>query len=115
MRSRATYAVIAVSCMLGCGSSVPPPNDAWAAAQADLGRAEAAGASGIPDAKLQLRLAQEDLRRARALIGHDNARATTLTEVARTEAQLALSLTRAAAAQEDAQKAATELQKEESR
>jgi hypothetical protein len=46
----------------GCGSSVPPPNDQYAAAQADVGRAQSAGAPEIPDAKLHLQLAQEDLQ-----------------------------------------------------
>jgi hypothetical protein len=107
------YGAIALAAAVGCGSSVPPPNDAWAAAQTDLGRAEASGAQANPDAKLQLQLAREDLRKARALIGNDNERATTLTVLARTEAQLAQSLANASAAQDDAHKAATELQKEE--
>ncbi|MBV9946249.1 MAG: hypothetical protein JOZ69_05325, partial [Myxococcales bacterium] len=33
----------------GCASRVPPPNDQWAAAQADVGRAQAGGAPDVPD------------------------------------------------------------------
>jgi hypothetical protein len=77
---------------LGCGASFPPPNDDWAAAQTDLGRAQAGGAPGVPDAKLHLKLAEEDLSRSKQLIDHDNRRATTLISLARVEAQLALSL-----------------------
>jgi hypothetical protein len=113
MRSSILYAAIALAGAVGCGATIPPPNDAWAAAQADVGRAEASGATANPDAKLQLQLAREDLRKAKALIGNDNERATTLTELARTEAQLARSLANAAQAQDDAHKAATELQKQE--
>ncbi|HEY6463264.1 MAG TPA: DUF4398 domain-containing protein [Polyangiaceae bacterium] len=113
MRSSILYAAVALAGAIGCGASIPPPNDAWAAAQADVGRAEASGAAANPDAKLQLQLAREDLHKAKALIGNDNERATTLTELARTEAQLARSLTNAVHAQDDAHQAATELQKQE--
>jgi len=91
--------------MWGCGTSMPPPNDAWAAAQADVGRAQATGAPSNPDAKLHLELAMEDLDHAKRLINSDNERATTLTEVARSEAQLALSLTKEAAERAAAQQA----------
>jgi hypothetical protein len=89
----------------GCGSSVPPPNDAWAAAQTAIGRAQAGGSDGVPDAKLQLQLAVEDLRHAKSLIGVDNARATTLCAVSNSEAQLALSLANQAKADADAKAA----------
>jgi hypothetical protein len=95
---------------IACGASVPPPNDAWAAAQADVGRAQAGGAPQSPDARLHLQLAQEDLQRAKQLIGNDNERATTLTEVARSEAQLALTLAKSSAAEDNARRAATDLQ-----
>ena len=52
----ATVALISLI-TAACGSSLPPPNDEWAQAQADLGRAEAGGAPGVPDAKLHLQLA----------------------------------------------------------
>jgi hypothetical protein len=43
-----------------------------------VGRAEAGGAPAVPDAKLHLQLAQEDLQKGKALIGNDNKRAATL-------------------------------------
>jgi hypothetical protein len=96
---------------LACGAAVPPPGDQWAAAQADVGRAQAGGAPENPAAKLHLQLAQEDLQAAKQLFDHDNERARSLTELARAEAQLALSLAKDGAAQIDATKAQTDLQK----
>lgn len=96
---------------LACGSSFPPPNDEWAAAQADVGRAEAGGAPNVPDAKLHLQLAQEDLSKSKALIDNDNRRAADLIAVARVEAQLALSIAKQQLAEAEAQKAAADLAK----
>ena len=107
----AMIAVLLGATLPACGGSVPPPNDEWAAAQADVGRAEAGGAPDVPDAKLHLQLAQENLQKSKALIDDDNVRATSLIAVARVEAQLALSLAKAQQATEQAQQAQQELQK----
>jgi hypothetical protein len=104
----ASLACIA-SFALACGSSFPPPNDEWAAAQADVGRAESGGAPNVPDAKLHLQLAQEDLQKSKALIDNDNRRASDLIAVARVEAQLALSMAHQQQAQDAASKAAADL------
>ncbi len=88
--------------MLACGGSLPPPNDEWAAAQADVGRAQAGGAPSVPAAKLHLQLAQEDLAMSKQLFDRDNRRASTLVALARTEAQLARSLSKEAIAQNEA-------------
>jgi hypothetical protein len=97
---------------LGCGGSIPPPNDAFAAAQADVGRAQAGGAPEVPDAKLHLQLAQENLQRAKRLMGTDNDRATSLCGVATSEAQLAFALAREAQAEYQARSAQAKVQKE---
>jgi hypothetical protein len=107
--------LISVSLVLGglgaaCASNVPPPNDQWSAAQVDVGRAQAGGAPTVPDAKLHLQLAEEDLQKGKALIGNDNKRASTLIALASTEAQLASSLAQAAQAQSEAQQAQDSLQ-----
>lgn len=94
-----------------CGASFPPPNDQWAAAQTDIGRAEAGGAPDVPDAKLHLELAREDLAKSKTLIDHDNKRAADLIAVAQVEAQLALSLAKQQIAQAQAQKAQDDLAK----
>ena len=115
MKAKATCVAVLITGAFACAGSVPPPNDQWAAAEADVGRAQAGGAPQVPDAQLHLKLAQEDLQQAKQLIGDDNKRATTLTELARTEAQLALSLAKSSAAQDVARKAATDLQNAQSK
>ncbi len=111
MKRKALCALVLFACAGGCGASIPPPDDQWAAAQADVGRAQAGGAPTNPDAKLHLQLAVEDLQKAKQLIGDDNKRATTLTALARVEAQLALALAKEGAAQEATGTAVTDLQK----
>jgi hypothetical protein len=110
MNPKTVGAFILVGTVLSaCAESLPPPNDQWAAAKEDVGRAESGGARDVPNAKLHLQLAQEDLQQAKQLMGVDNKRATSVTEAARAEAQLALSLSRAASAQEAARQALTDL------
>jgi hypothetical protein len=107
----ATIALLSVFAA-ACGSSgLPPPNTSFEQAQADLGRAEAGGAPGVPDAKLHLQLANEDLAKSKDMVGQDNHRAESLLELSRIEAQLALSLAKAAQAQAGASQAQQEVQK----
>ena len=103
-------AIAAGAVAVGCAASVPPPNDQWSAAQADVGRAQAI-ATPVPEARLHLQLAQEDLAKSKQLMGDDNKRSTNLAMLARVEAQLAFSLAKQASAQDDAMKAQAELQK----
>jgi hypothetical protein len=106
------FALIALLAALvaACGGSIPPPNDEYSAAQTDVGRAEAGGAPGVPDAKLHLQLAQEDLQKSKSLMdAGDNKRALDLISVARVEAQLALSLAKQQQAEDQARKAQAEL------
>jgi len=97
--------------MLACGASLLPPNNEWAAAQVDVGRAQAGGAPAVPAAKLHLQLAEEDLATSKALFDRDNRRATTLVTLARTEARLALSLSKENMAQNEASLAQDDLAK----
>ncbi len=62
MGPKAVWAVVLVTGAVACGESIPPPNDQWAAAQADVGRAQSGGAPENPDARLHLQLAQEVLQ-----------------------------------------------------
>jgi hypothetical protein len=107
------FGAIALLSVFGvaCGSSFPPPNDEWSAAKEDIGRAEAGGAPQVPDAKLHLQLAQEDLAKSKQLIDNDNRRAASLIALARVEAQLALSLAKQQASLDAAQRAQGDLQK----
>ena len=105
-------ALITSGALAGCASSVPPPTDQWSAAQVEVGRAEASGAPQVPDAKLHLQLAEEDLQKGKALIGRDNRRAGTVIALARTEAQLSATLVQEAQARTEAQRALDSFPKE---
>jgi len=107
MRIPLILSILAVA----CGGSIPPPNDEWSAAQTDVGRAESGGAPAVPDAKLHLQLAQEDLQKSKTLMNDDNQRAASYVAMARVEAQLALSLAKAAQAQAQLQQAQQDVQK----
>jgi hypothetical protein len=110
--SMVTLASLVSLAAAACGGSFPPPRDEWAAAQADVGRAEAGGAPGVPDAKLHLQLATENLQKSKQLMDQeDNKRAASLVAVARAEAQLALSLAKAANAQAQTRQAQQDVQK----
>ncbi len=104
--------VLLTAVTAACGSSFPPPNDEYSAAQADVGRAESGGAPSVPDARLHLQLAQEDLQKSKGLIDSgDNKRAADLIAVARVEAQLALSLAKQLQAEDQARKAQSDVAK----
>jgi hypothetical protein len=113
MNSFAVVALVGCVSFMGvaCGGTLPPPNGEYEAAQQDLGRAEAGGAPNVPDARLHLQLAQEDLQKSKDVSTQDGKRAASLLYLARTEAQLALSLAKAQQAQDAAQKAQADLQK----
>ena len=83
----------------------------WANAQADIARAEGAGAANIPAGALHLQLARQDLMESRQVAKADANRAQSLAQVASAEAQLALDLTRQSAARDREQQAQAELQK----
>jgi hypothetical protein len=112
MKLRMTGTILFVPILAAaCGGSIPPPADEWAAAQADVGRAEAGGAPGVPDAKLHLQLASEGLQNSKKLFDQDNRRAASLVALARAEAQLALSIAKASTAQAQAAQAQQDVQK----
>ena len=105
-----TLSVISIS-LAACGGSIPPPNDEMIAANTDVGAAEAGGAPAVPDAKLHLELAEEDLRQSKTYMNEDNKRAASLIALAKVEAQLALSLAKEIIAQQVAQKAQADVVK----
>lgn len=97
--------VLGIAGAAGCGASYTAPEDQFAAAQNDVGRAQQSGATNVPDARLHLQLAQEDLATAKVLMGDENARATSLIARARAEAMLAVDLAVEAKAHNEAQHA----------
>jgi hypothetical protein len=93
---------------VGCASH-PPPTDHMASAIAAVRGAQVAVAQSgqVPEAALQLKLAEEEVAQAREMIeGGDNERADYMTLRAYNDAELALALARQHQAQKAAQEAA---------
>jgi len=92
--------LLAASVLLAAGcASHPPPTDHLASAIAATRGAEEAGAPRVPGAALQLKLAQEQIAQARAMMEDgDNERADFMTLRAYNDAELALALAREDAA-----------------
>ena len=86
---------------LGCASA-PPPTEQLASAEASMRAARELGAAQVPRAELHLRLAEEQLTKARKLAKDgDNAEAARLMERAHADAELALALSREATMHRD--------------
>jgi hypothetical protein len=85
----------------GCASA-PPPTEQLASAEASLRAAREIGAAQVPRAELHLRLAQEQLTKARTLSKDgDNEEAARLMDRAHADAELALALAREATMHRD--------------
>src|SRR5262249_18072178 len=94
---------VAFVALLGCAST-PAPTERMATAEASIRGAQEVGATGEPQAALHLRLAQEQLAKAKGLIASgDNEAADRMLLRARADGELALALARANAAQVAAQ------------
>jgi hypothetical protein len=87
---------LATSCLvLGCGASYPVPTQPLADTESAERSATELGAASQPKAQLHLQLAHEQLSRAKAAIqSGDNERAAALLVRARSDAELAIALTR---------------------
>lgn len=110
MRLSTVTALAVVAFMAqGCGSS-PPPNDKVADTQAAVRAAREVDANNDPQAALHLRLAEEQLAKAKALIEDgENERAASVLLRADADAELAVALAREASAKAAAEKARKEL------
>ena len=94
---------------LGCAASYPIPTQSLADAQSAERSASELGAAGQPKAQLHLQLAHEQIVKANvAMKNGDNERATGLLLRARSDAELAIALTRDQSANAEAQKAAAQ-------
>jgi len=86
---------------LGCASGTLP-TEQLASTEASVRAAQELGAQNVPRAELHLRLAKEQVERARKLADEgDEERATLQLERARADAELAVALARQSAAQRD--------------
>ena len=90
----------------GCASSFPTPTQSLADAQSAERSAAEQGAASQPKAQLHLQLAHEQIAQASAAIKNgDNERANGLLLRARSDAELAIALTRDQSAKTGAQQA----------
>jgi hypothetical protein len=87
-------ALIATSGLaLGCGASQPPPTQQLADVQSATRAAEELGATREPQAQLHLKLAEEQMAKAKlAMDKEDNPRAESILARAKADAELAVAL-----------------------
>jgi Domain of unknown function (DUF4398) len=101
----------AAASALACGGAAVP-QEALSAAQASVKGAEVGGATEDPKAQLHLKLASEQIEKAKQLIADgDNEQAARVIDRARADADLALALAQRAKAMRDAKEADEQLGK----
>jgi len=107
MRTASKAAVIFVVGFLGaCGSSIPPPNERLASAEAAARSARELGADREPQAQLHLKLATEQIDQGKKLMTDgDNKRADLVLQRAGSDAELSVMLAKENNAKADAEKA----------
>ncbi len=89
-----------------CTASFPPPTQRMADAESAERSAREVGADSQPDAKLEVKLADEQIARAKGLVAAgENQRADFVLMRARADAELALGLAREQNARAETQKA----------
>ncbi len=106
-----TASLVAAATMAtaGCAASFPTPTQSLADAQSAERSASELGAASQPKAQLHLRLADEQIAQANAAMKNgDNERANGLLLRARSDAELAIALTRDQSAKTGAQQAAVQ-------
>ena len=92
--------------LIACGSSIPPPSDRLASAEAASRSARELGAEREPKAALHLKLAQEQIDQAKKLMADgDNKRADLVLQRAGSDAELAVMLAKENTAKGEAERA----------
>jgi hypothetical protein len=92
--------------VMACGSSIPPPSDRLATAEAASRSARELGAEREPKAALHLKLASEQIDQAKKLMAEgDNKRADLVLQRAGADAELAVMLAKENTAKGEAEKA----------
>jgi predicted small lipoprotein YifL len=98
--------------LVACGSSLPPPSDKLANAEAAARSARELGAERVPNASLHLKLATEQIERAKALMkDSDNKRADFVLQRANADAELSVMLAKEATAKTEADQATATVNK----
>ena len=104
-RLSSTLALVVVAAAVGCGGA-PPPAERLTSAEAAIRGAQEVGAPNVPSASLSLRIAQESVAKAKALIDDSEMEeADLLLMRAQADAELALALAREHVAKQEATKA----------
>ena len=107
MQKRFSLLLAATPFAWACGSSIPEPKQPMADAEAASRSAREVGADNQPAAKLQVKLADEQIAEAKTLVANgENERAAYVLLRARADAELALALAREQNALVEKQKAA---------
>lgn len=109
MRTRFETPAIAgllLSFLVGCGSSLPPPSDRLASAEAAARSARELGAEKDPKAQLHLKFASEQIEGAKKLMADgNNKRADLVLQRANADAELSVMLAKENAARAEADRA----------
>jgi Domain of unknown function (DUF4398) len=106
MRVSAFTILVSITGAAACGASYPEPTVRMAEAMSAERSAEEVGANSNPEAQLHIKLAQEQIAQAKALMGDgENKRAEYALVRAKGDAELALALARAVNAKVEAQQA----------
>jgi hypothetical protein len=108
----AVAALLLIACLPACGGA-PPPTDQLVASQATIRAAEEVDANGHPKAALHLKLAKEQLEKAKSIMDTkgDQDRAKRLLLRAEADAELARALAKGKALQGEVETAMKELQR----
>jgi hypothetical protein len=94
--------LLCLAACAGCATSLPP-NERLASSEAAARSAREVGADSVPSASLYLRLSEEQIARAKAMIAKgDNEEADLVLLRAQADAELALSLARETATEAEA-------------
>jgi hypothetical protein len=92
--------------LAACGSSIPPPSDRLANAEAAARSARELGAEKEPKAALHLKLAQEQIDQAKGLMKDgDNKRADLILQRASSDAELSVMIAKENTARAEADRA----------
>ena len=106
MRTMVIAAVAGALFLVACGSSLPPPSDRLASAEAAARSARELGAEREPKAQLHLQLASEQIEQAKKLMADgDNQRADLVLQRANADAELSVMLAKENNARSEADQA----------
>jgi hypothetical protein len=106
MKTTLMWAAIPVAFSLGCGASFPVPTQRMADAESAHRSALELGAASQPAAQLHVKLAEEQMAKAKTLITDgDNKGADSLLIRSKADSELALALTREQGSNVEVQKA----------